>query len=92
MEAPAAGIRRTSRRLNRAFYYNKAAFRDSGLAVVHTKECHRADLADCPPSKLTRGGGSLKIGDEGPMGRILIEGEPGNDFISSLAPRDAFTP
>src|SRR5438105_3004841 len=48
-------------------------FRELGLAVVHTKECHKPDLSDCPPGKLRRGRGSLKIGDQGPMGRILIE-------------------
>ena len=63
------------------------AFRKKGLAVVHTKECHRADLADCPPAKLTRGKGNLRIGDPGPMGRILVEGEPGNDFVEALEPR-----
>jgi nicotinamidase-related amidase len=64
-----------------------AAFRKRGLAIVHTKECHRADLADCPPSKRARGRAALKIGDPGPMGRILIEGEPGNDFVAPLEPR-----
>ncbi len=64
------------------------AFRERGLAIVHTKECHRPDLADCPPAKRARGGGSLRIGDHGPMGRILIEGEPGNDFVEPLQPRD----
>jgi nicotinamidase-related amidase len=63
------------------------AFRELGLAVVHTKECHRPDLSDLPPAKRSRGKGSLRIGDAGPMGRILIEGEPGNDFIGSLKPR-----
>src|SRR6202011_3597348 len=63
------------------------AFRELGLAVIHTKECHRPDLADCPPAKRSRGHGSLRIGDEGPMGRILIDGEPGNDFVPALRPR-----
>ena len=31
------------------------AFRERGLPVVHTKECHRADLADCPPAKPSHG-------------------------------------
>jgi len=62
------------------------AFRKLGLTVIHTKECHRPDLADCPPAKRIRGHGSLRIGDAGPMGRILIEGEPGNDFVSELKP------
>jgi nicotinamidase-related amidase len=62
-------------------------FRKLGLTVIHTKECHRPDLSDCPPAKLTRGRGQLKIGDAGPMGRILISGEPGNDFVPALKPQ-----
>src|SRR4029077_5945901 len=57
-----------------------------GLTVVHTKECHRPDLGDCPPAKRNRGNGTLRIGDPGPMGRILIDGEPGSDFVPSLRP------
>ncbi len=63
------------------------AFRALGLMVIHTKECHRPDLADCPPAKRSRGDCTLRIGDPGPMGRILIEGEPGNDFIAPLCPQ-----
>ncbi len=63
------------------------AFRDRNLRIIHTKEGHRPDLLDCPPSKLIRGNGSLKIGDVGPMGRILILGEPGNEIIGSLQPQ-----
>src|SRR5713226_3431930 len=48
-----------------------ATFRRHGLTVVHTKECHATDLSDCPPAKRLRGNGSLRIGDVGPMGRIL---------------------
>jgi biuret amidohydrolase len=62
------------------------AFRVNGLPVFHTIECHRPDLSDCPPSKLNRGGEGLKIGDRGPMGRILVVGEPGNAIIPELAP------
>jgi nicotinamidase-related amidase len=62
------------------------AFRKRGLMVVHTKECHRPDLSDCPPAKRQRGRGNLRIGDPGPMGRILVEGEPGNDFVPPLQP------
>jgi biuret amidohydrolase len=63
------------------------AFRELGLPVIHTKECHRPDLSDCPPGKRSRGRGNLRIGDPGPMGRILIIGEPGNDFVPALRPR-----
>jgi nicotinamidase-related amidase len=63
------------------------AFRERGLTVVHTKECHRPDLSDCPPAKRIRGRGGLRIGDTGPMGRILIEGEPGNGFVTALQPK-----
>ena len=60
--------------------------RGAGLAVVHTRECHRPDLSDCPPSKRLRGAPALRIGDPGPMGRILVDGEPGADFLPALAP------
>ncbi len=60
--------------------------RAQGMRIVHTKECHRPDLADCPPAKRERGLPSLRIGDPGPMGRILIDGEPGSDFIAELTP------
>jgi nicotinamidase-related amidase len=63
------------------------AFRDAGLPIIHTKEGHHADLSDCPPAKRLRGKPGLRIGDKGPMGRILILGEPGNDFIADLYPR-----
>ena len=62
------------------------AFRDRYLPIVHTIEGHQPDLSDCPPSKRKRGQSKLKIGDRGPMGRILILGEPGNSIISELTP------
>ncbi|MBX9469837.1 MAG: cysteine hydrolase [Rhizobium sp.] len=65
-----------------------AAFRAAGLPVIHTRECHRPDLSDCPPAKRERGKPSLRIGDPGPMGRILISGEPGADIIPQLYPVD----
>ncbi|MBC7435203.1 MAG: cysteine hydrolase [Bdellovibrionales bacterium] len=63
-----------------------AAWRTAGGLVVHTREAHEADLSDCPPAKRERGNPSLRIGDEGPMGRILVKGEPGNQIIAELAP------
>ena len=61
-------------------------WRRAGGLVVHTREAHRADLSDCPPAKRNRGNPSLRIGDVGNMGRILIAGEPGNQIIDALAP------
>lgn len=62
--------------------------RAAGLMIVHTRECHLPDLSDCPPAKRERGAPSLRIGDPGPMGRILIAGEPGAEIVSELAPID----
>lgn len=62
------------------------AFRRHGLPVIHTREAHRPDLADCPPAKRLRGAPHGRIGDPGPMGRILIAGEPGNAIVPALAP------
>jgi nicotinamidase-related amidase len=61
-------------------------FRELGLPIFQTVEGHRPDLLDCPPSKRARGHSDLKIGDPGPMGRILVLGEPGNSIIPALAP------
>lgn len=62
------------------------ACREAGVPVLHTRECHRPDLSDCPPAKRDRGDPALRIGDAGPMGRILIAGEPGAEIIAPLAP------
>jgi nicotinamidase-related amidase len=62
-----------------------AGWRAAGLPLIHTRESHRPDLSDCPPAKRMRGNASLRIGDRGPMGRILVQGEPGNDFVPALA-------
>ncbi|MCA3130829.1 MAG: cysteine hydrolase family protein [Betaproteobacteria bacterium] len=60
--------------------------RAAGLTIIHTREAHRPDLADCPPAKRNRGAPSLRIGDTGPMGRILVAGEPGAAIIDAVAP------
>lgn len=65
-----------------------ATARQLKMPIIHTRECHRADLSDCPEHKRIRGSGALRIGDAGPMGRILIDGELGNKIIPALAPLD----
>ncbi len=61
-------------------------FRNLGLLIIHTQECHEPNLSDCPTSKLRRGNSALRIGDRSDMGRILVRNEPGNAIISELAP------
>jgi len=63
-----------------------AGARRLGMLVVHTREGHRPDMADAPPAKVERGEPSKRIGDSGPMGRILIRGEHGHDIVDELAP------
>ncbi len=65
-----------------------AATRAAGVTVIHTREGHLPDLSDCPPAKLKRGRPSMRIGDLGPGGRILIRGEHGHGIIDELAPLD----
>jgi nicotinamidase-related amidase len=65
-----------------------ALARKAGLLVVHTRESHAPDLSDCPPAKRLRGAPQMRIGDPGPMGRILVRGEPGNAIVDALAPLD----
>jgi biuret amidohydrolase len=63
------------------------AWRARAWPVLHTRECHRPDLSDCPPGKRDRGSPTLRIGDVGPMGRLLVAGSPGADIIPALAPQ-----
>jgi len=62
------------------------ALRNAGVLIVHTREGHRPDLTDCPPAKWARGPDGKRIGDRGPMGRILVRGEAGHDIVPELAP------
>jgi nicotinamidase-related amidase len=63
-----------------------AAARRAGILVIHTREGHRPDLSDAPPLKVERGDPALRIGARGPLGRILVRGEPGHDIIPELYP------
>ncbi|KAK9469432.1 Isochorismatase-like protein [Lipomyces arxii] len=68
------------------------AARKLGMTVVHTREGHEPDLGDCPPTKTDRQVNAntrhvLTIGDEGPMGRLLVRGAYGHDIVDELKPR-----
>lgn len=64
-----------------------AVGRKAGLLIVHTREGHVPDLSDCPPYKLERSrrAGAV-IGSKGPLGRLLVRGEAGHDFVEALRP------
>jgi biuret amidohydrolase len=66
-------------------------WRQRGWPVMHTRESHAPDLHDCPSAKRLRGDPqsppTLRIGDLGPMGRLLVRGEPGTAIIDAVAPQ-----
>jgi biuret amidohydrolase len=64
-----------------------ALARAHGMTVIHTQEAHDPQLADCPPAKRARGRLACGIGDPGPLGRVLIAGEPGASFVAELVPK-----
>src|SRR5580698_5877166 len=67
-----------------------AAARSAGIRVIHTREGHRPDLADLNPAKARRAAGvGAAIGSRGPLGRLLVRGEPGHGIIDELAPLPA---
>jgi nicotinamidase-related amidase len=69
-----------------------SVFRSAGSHVIHTREGHQPDLADLPSAKRLRqisapnGHHTLGIGDQGPMGRLLVRGEYGHDIVDELTP------
>ena len=64
------------------------AGREAGLRIAYTREGHRPDLLDCPPAKLARSRhAGAEIGSTGPLGRLLVRGEPGHGLVDELQPR-----
>ena len=61
------------------------AARQAGVHVLHTREGYAADLSDLQPWK-TAGATNEAIGNPGPLGRALVRGEFGWDFIEELQP------
>ena len=63
-------------------------FRKRKLIIIHTREGHQSNLSDCPEAKRNRGNFRTRIGDKGPMGKILVRGEYGHELIDELKPRE----
>jgi nicotinamidase-related amidase len=58
-----------------------------GMTVIFTREGHRPGLEDCPPAKMERTVWvGHTIGKKGPLGRLLVRGEKGNQIIDELEP------
>lgn len=66
-----------------------AAARAKRMPVIHTREGHQPDLSDLPAAKRARSAAAgAEIGAPGPLGRILVRGEHGHDFIDELKPAE----
>jgi nicotinamidase-related amidase len=66
-------------------------FRKLQFPIYHTREGHRADLSTLPPREYWRSRNNpngIGIGDEGPLGRLLIRGSKGWEIIPELTPLD----
>lgn len=65
--------------------------RKANLHIFHTREGHRPDLSDVPDRELFRSRNNpsgVGIGFTGTLGRMLVRGEPGHDFVPELYPLD----
>lgn len=63
------------------------AARGHGILVIHTREGHRPDLSDLTAVKRRRAAGvGAPIGSIGPLGRLLVRGEPGHAILEELRP------
>lgn len=64
-----------------------SAARAAGLMLVHTREGYAPDLSDMHRLKRDRN----VAGRDGPLGRFLIRGEPGQDHIAECRPAEGET-
>lgn len=56
--------------------------RQTGCLVVHTRECYAPDLSDVTDYRRSLG----YVGRKGPLGRFLIRGEKGCEFVDEVKP------
>ncbi len=56
--------------------------RSAGCTLIHTREGYSPDLSDLQPFRHKSDG----VGRRGPLGRFLIRGEAGQDFLDELRP------
>ena len=62
--------------------------RSQGIRVIYTREGHRPDLSDLPSGKrLKTALSGAEIGSRGPLGRLLVRGEPGWEIIPEIHPQ-----
>jgi allophanate hydrolase len=68
------------------------AARKLELQIIHTREGHLPDLSDLSAAKKERqskapnGHHTMGIGEQGPMGKLLVRGEYGHDIVDELSP------
>lgn len=64
-----------------------SAAREAGMRVFHTRQGFRPDLSDRPRwTKIRADRYGSVVGQTGPLGRVLIRGEPGFQITPALAP------
>lgn len=59
-----------------------ALARKMGCRVIHTRECYASDLSDVTAYRKSLG----YVGRDGPLGRFLVRGEAGCDFLDEVRP------
>jgi nicotinamidase-related amidase len=63
--------------------------RKKKMLIIHTREGYSPDLSDCDKFRLDRSKkAKAQIGSKGPLGKLLIRGEYGQDIIDQLKPNE----
>ncbi|UTF60651.1 cysteine hydrolase family protein [Gilvimarinus sp. DA14] len=64
------------------------AARQQPFLIIHTRESHRPELLDLQDNKRRKAQRqNSPVGKQGPLGRLLVRGEPGCDFYPGFAPQ-----